>query len=321
MKRTFILLRLSILLSSTALFSVGLLTGCSQSPAKKGPIPSSPVTTPASPSITQKISTPVPKPTIAAKTTIKPITTAKPAPTNIPIATVTTITKTQPKTTQAKVATKPTITTKTTIKPTTVKKPKPKLKPKTKTVTAKPKATPAPTKMTTAATTPDPTLEISDQLHLANQPLPQIALESLPLQFDNWTLDQKSILLDRQLHCVLSSNKLKLEDGAGGTPFYLQITDQGVVAVTKSNIDLKYPDTGLQIDTNSRIQVDRTISETAVVFEKNSSTLINQFRLGKLATVTLGFWPSWPMTQSYQAQIDLKSFPKAYQALLACNQL
>jgi len=175
--------------------------------------------------------------------------------------------------------------------------------------------------MTTAATTPDPTLEVSNQLHLTNQPLPQIALESLPLQFDNWTLDQKSILLDRQLHCVLSSNKLKLEDGAGGTPFYLQITDQGVVAVTKSNIDLKYPDTGLQIDTNSRIQVDRTISETAVVFEKNSSTLINQFRLGKLATVTLGFWPSWPMTQSYQAQIDLKSFPKAYQALLACNQL
>ena len=150
---------------------------------------------------------------------------------------------------------------------------------------------------------------------------PQIALESLPLQFENWTLDHNTSLLDKKLSCVLNSASTTLEDGAGGTPFFLQVTSKAIVAFTKSNIDLQYPDTGMQIDLNPKVVVDRRLNETSAVFEKKVNTLIEQFKQGQQATVTLGFWPSWPMSQSYQALIDLTTFPQAYQALLACNQI
>jgi len=150
---------------------------------------------------------------------------------------------------------------------------------------------------------------------------PQIALESLPLQFENWTLDHNTSLLDKKLSCVLNSASTTLEDGAGGTPFFLQVTSKAIVAFTKSNIDLQYPDTGMQIDLNPIVVVDRRLNETSAVFENKVNTLIEQFKQGQQATVTLGFWPSWPMSQSYQALIDLTAFPQAYQALLACNQI
>ncbi|MBV1883405.1 MAG: hypothetical protein KUG82_17325 [Pseudomonadales bacterium] len=179
-------------------------------------------------------------------------------------------------------------------------------------------------KKTAVIAKPKPTLPLpskNTQPPLQAPPPIKVTLESLPLYFKGWTLDYANNILDSTQQCILNSASSTLEDGAGGTPFYLQVTPQTIVAVTKSNIDLKYPDTGIQIDLNKKRVVDRLFNETSVIFEKSIYTLLTQLKQGQLATVTLGFWPTWPISQSHQALIELNEFSQAYQALLACNRI
>jgi len=103
------------------------------------------------------------------------------------------------------------------------------------------------------------------------------------------------------------------------TPVSLVFTGSALAAVTESNIDLSYPDVGLQVDQEPVIPVDRVERQTIAVFETSADTVRRQFQRGHTARLRLGFWPTWPQTETVVMEFSLLGFTRAHEALLHCD--
>lgn len=146
-----------------------------------------------------------------------------------------------------------------------------------------------------------------------------VELESLPIAIGSWTLD-KPALLDQEF-CTLKSETVIIKDGAGGTPIYILVQPTSILIPTKSNIDLSYPNSQLMVANKAAFQFDGVEKETIAVVNKQYNSVINSLKKAKIATAELGFWPSWPKTQSYRADINVVGFNQAYSAWQDCNRL
>lgn len=120
--------------------------------------------------------------------------------------------------------------------------------------------------------------------------------------------------------CLLLSSEQRLFDGYIDTPIQLRIDRQQLLIVTDSNIDPAYPDQGIQVDDNPRLLADELpYRATMARFESSHAALIGQFVRGYRAVVSLGFWPTWPITETRSATFDLRGFTKAYESLTTCE--
>lgn len=210
--------------------------------------------------------------------------------------------------------------------------PSPKPAPKNATISM-PETMPAKTPETTALLTPAGSAPTKDIVAKAAKPaeLPHASttepepdikmdLNALPITYFQWVVDYAVLPKSNHIQCSLRTKSLTMDDGEGGTPVYLSVGQNGVQAVTKSNIDMEYPGSGLQIDMNPRHNVDKVQKETIAVFEKDWPKLLEEIKSGQHATVTLGFWPTWPMTHTYSVTFDLDHFAAAWRALQTCQQ-
>lgn len=146
-------------------------------------------------------------------------------------------------------------------------------------------------------------------------PISSFNLEQLPMTFNQWSLD--IIGSDK---CILTSTPIPMQDGQGGTKVVAEITDMTLVLKTRSMIDDSYKNTGIQINDNQQLPIERLYSESAILYSKQYADIMTKMRQEGVLTVSLGFWPTWPVTQTYQASINLKGFNQAFETLQRCRQ-
>lgn len=144
----------------------------------------------------------------------------------------------------------------------------------------------------------------------------KVSLDNLPLTIgDAWILDRN------EANCSLASKPVQLDDGQGGTPVTLQITPDSLRITTISDIDTTYEKTGITIDKGQHFNLETVERRTNLVFTQQKNRLLNVMQNGQQFTLTLGFWPTWPQTQTYSVDIPLQNFASAMTALKTCNRL
>lgn len=171
--------------------------------------------------------------------------------------------------------------------------------------------TPTPTVLDPATPMTEPTSQ--------NIPEVVVKLEQLPITIaSHWILDQEAALPAK--NCVLRSNSILMEDGQGSTRVYLELTPKQFNIKTKSNIDLGYEGDGLMID-STPFELESLLNETSLAFTRQYDSLLNALKQGETLKITLGFWPSWPVSQTYSSTIPVNGFAAAYSAWDRCNKL
>jgi hypothetical protein len=152
--------------------------------------------------------------------------------------------------------------------------------------------------------------------------VPKVELEKLPLALNaNWTLDSGRDPVSGRERCFLRSATLRIEDGQGGSDISLIITGDTLRVTTRSNVDLSYDNTGLQVDSQPAFPLQGLFGETDVLFDARVDEIKQQLRDGTSATVTLGFWPTWPVTQAYSTRFAVSGYAAASAALQTCDSL
>jgi len=144
-----------------------------------------------------------------------------------------------------------------------------------------------------------------------------VDLNMLPLSIHGqWTLDRD------ESRCTLQSVIQPMDDGQGGTKISLWLTTSNEMRfVTESDIDLSYTGTGVTIDGGQHFELETVDHRTNPVFSKQRSALLSAMKNARTLELTLGFWPSWPVTHTYSASIPLQHFATAYAAWESCNAL
>ena len=144
----------------------------------------------------------------------------------------------------------------------------------------------------------------------------QFNLDQLPLKVaPEWTLKTDS------QQCSLHSQTVKVQDGAGMTPVTLVLDKNSWTIHTKSDIDLSYKNTGITLDSEKHFELEKVSKDTNVQFTNQYQELTDTFSEASQATISLGFWPTWPVTEAKRVQIPVANFAQAYQAWQTCNQL
>ena len=143
----------------------------------------------------------------------------------------------------------------------------------------------------------------------------EFTLEQLPI-----TIDGIWILKNDLSACSLHTQTRHVEDGAGKTPITLVLTPDNWTLYTKSDIDKSYTETGLYLDNGTHFDLETVVKETNIQFVKQRQSLIDSLQTANSMTVSLGFWPTWPMTETRSIIFSVQHFDRAYQAWQTCNQ-
>lgn len=180
---------------------------------------------------------------------------------------------------------------------------------------AAPKATPvtapAPNTITPEAITPEAVTPET----IAPETI-KVSLDHLPLSIHGqWTVDRN------ESRCVLHSTVQKMEDGQGGTNVQLQLSPTEFTFTTQSDIDLSYTGTGIRIDGGTPFALENVERRTNLAFSRQRSALLGAMKTGQSLELSLGFWPTWPVTQTHSTRFPLQHFASAYTAWETCNKL
>ena len=146
-------------------------------------------------------------------------------------------------------------------------------------------------------------------------PAVAVSLDKLPL-----TIDGEWVLNRTETRCSLASTPLKMDDGQGGTEVSLLLEPGQLLIHTRSSIDLSYTDTGVTVG-DSRFPLETVVNDTDLSFSKQRAALLAAMGSGDDLTLTVGFWPTWPVTHTYSIAISLRHFAPAMQAWETCNRL
>lgn len=134
----------------------------------------------------------------------------------------------------------------------------------------------------------------------------------------NWQVTQGVDKLSQQSMCLLESVSQKINDGRTITPIRIIYNGKAFLVLTHSKVDLSYPQLGLHIDKKSVHNIDRVYKQTNAVFANDADDIRRQFLKGRVAYISLGFWPSWPKSHTVVTRFSLKGFHAAYTDYLTC---
>jgi hypothetical protein len=137
---------------------------------------------------------------------------------------------------------------------------------------------------------------------------------------ENWKVVIDKNPASQSSTCLMESATHVIDDGQTETPVKLLYTGMELYAITKSNIDLSYPETGLQIDSHQRHPVDQLHNKNTALFTKKIKKIHTQLIYGKKAQLGLGFWPTWPRTHTRIIEFDLTGYTKVYKKFLKCKK-
>jgi hypothetical protein len=135
----------------------------------------------------------------------------------------------------------------------------------------------------------------------------------------DWTAKVAYDPVKDESHCVVESPVQTIDDGYQDTEVFVRLDSTTLMVMTRSNVDANNPDAGVRVDKHELIKPDSVYLEQNVVFEKDISNIIEQFKNGHRATFTLKFWPTFPDTGAKTATFSLIGFTKAYAKLPDCG--
>ena len=126
--------------------------------------------------------------------------------------------------------------------------------------------------------------------------------------------------LQDKIACLVESAEIRIHDGQTETPVRFLYNGTAFLVTTESNIDLSYPNVGLQVDTHAPFAVERIHEDTNVIFASDAAQITAQFTRGLQAQLALGFWPTWPRGDTVVADFSLIGFTKALGEYRQCQQ-
>ncbi|MEE2732814.1 MAG: hypothetical protein VYA55_18490 [Pseudomonadota bacterium] len=143
----------------------------------------------------------------------------------------------------------------------------------------------------------------------------RFSLDQLPLTImDTW------ILAADQDSCSLQTVPETMDDGAGQTTVALRLSKADWQVVTQSDIDLSYPETGLFLSNGTHIPLESVIKDTRISISKQKQQLTEAIKASESVRVALGYWPTWPVTETRSITISVAHFPPALSAWESCNR-
>lgn len=119
--------------------------------------------------------------------------------------------------------------------------------------------------------------------------------------------------------CHLETPEFPVSDGYNDSRAQVIVDGSSIVVSSKSVLDPSFSDIGLKVDDKGFIKMDRNDGDRKAVFDSQYSTIVEQFKKGRSATLQLRFWPTWPATGTHTVTVSLKGFTKAYTELGACK--
>jgi hypothetical protein len=146
---------------------------------------------------------------------------------------------------------------------------------------------------------------------------------SLPLSFGRqWVLDRRPNPVTKETQCILASEAVNIPDGYDRSNVQVLLTLDSIYVTADSNIDLSYPQTGIRIGAGALRSFDRLAGETAAMVSGDDvSELYARMTSSPDMVVRLGFWPTWPVTETREASYSLEDFRTAVMALRACTRM
>ncbi|WLQ12955.1 hypothetical protein O5O45_24820 [Hahella aquimaris] len=145
----------------------------------------------------------------------------------------------------------------------------------------------------------------------------QITGSMLPYDFGGWMLEKDWDSAHIGV-CRLRSERHPIFDGYENSSVWIEVLAKEVNVYTRSNVDLTYPGVGLQLAEQTVLDFSEVFKETnARIKGDHTRALQNANKL----TVKLGFWPSWPQTQTQQAVIPATVLKQAIPVFLNCKNL
>lgn len=164
---------------------------------------------------------------------------------------------------------------------------------------------------------PPATTAIQQQTDEASRvPALKLSADKLPYSFGNWTLERNWDNQHPQT-CRLRSARMPVNDGYDTSWLWAEILPDELNFHTGSNIDLSYEGSGVQFDNGATQPFSGFISESAVRLAGDySATLKSSASL----TVYLGFWPTWPKTETRKVDLSTRSLLQAITAFEDCQQ-
>jgi len=140
------------------------------------------------------------------------------------------------------------------------------------------------------------------------------------LASENWSVNIEEDPISKSNVCLLVSRIYTIDDGQTTTPVQLIYNGKEIIAKTKSDIDMSYPEIGLQIDTHVKHSISRLHKNSIAVFTDVNQAIHQQFIDGHQARLALGFWPTWPQTHTRTIDFSLIGYTKAYSKLKKCQR-
>ncbi|WP_041598334.1 hypothetical protein [Hahella chejuensis] len=145
----------------------------------------------------------------------------------------------------------------------------------------------------------------------------QITGSMLPYDFGGWMLEKDWDSAHIGV-CRLRSERHPIFDGYENSSVWIEVLAKEVNVYTRSNVDLTYPGVGLQLAEQTVLDFNEVFQETnARIKGDHTRALQNASKL----TVKIGFWPSWPQTQTQQAVIPATVLKQAIPVFLNCKNL
>ena len=151
----------------------------------------------------------------------------------------------------------------------------------------------------------------------------QLDPASLPLSFGRqWILDRRPNPVTQKTECILASEIVNISDGYDRTNVQVLLTLDSIYVDTDSNIDLSYPQTGIRVGASVLRAFDKLAGQSAAMVSGDDvSALYAHMTNSSNMVVRLGFWPTWPVTETREASYTLEDFQTAVSALRACNRM
>ena len=75
------------------------------------------------------------------------------------------------------------------------------------------------------------------------------------------------------------------------------------------------------VDEGRHFALDQLVRESDLMFTKDYAAMTQAFIEGRNLRVTLGFWPTWPVTETKSISISLQHFALAHRAWKQCQSL
>ena len=135
----------------------------------------------------------------------------------------------------------------------------------------------------------------------------------------NWFVREGLDPISGERRCLLESSTKEVDDGQTTTSMRIVYTGQAFAIVTDSNVDLSYPGIGIRVDGHEAASMDGLLGETSVKIESDADALVERFKRGSQAQVALGFWPTWPQTDTVVTPFSLIGFTRAHGEFLQCT--